>query len=652
MVDDGRVTPLPRRVPGASDSPKPSVRVDRTAIPEDLRQRVLTAIASELEHDEAERRKAQEHGAAGLASAGEPGTRQARGAFAAAGAGQENGSGASAANGGALQANGSDQSPANGKAPGLGSARQQAAAQHTDTERGATTDGARGAPEDADRVPGSAGTPGQGLSGTAAAPPDNTPPWPQVPLPRRAPGANGAPPPPAELRREFLPPSVLGRRLDSEAHTEPLPRISGLHPDVPVDRGDAQPAEATPATPAPAPDPAEAPPAAASAAAPDAMTMPVPPDLARSLGLTAPPGPAEAPGKAGTPAAPGAAGSAVAPDAMTMPVPPDLAWAAGLAAAPTVASRPAAPAPADSAAPPAPPLPAQSQLPAQLPPRYSRPADLGAAAPGGGQAGRTAAPAPMRPAQKPRRSGRRWRIFGVFLAVAALIVAGVVALLLSGRPAGGHGTGLGPQGRRAEAAARGQAVAWVAGQVSRTAVVACDPVTCQALRARGIPASDLYQLGPQTTSPLRSQIIVATATVRAQFGNLLSSVYAPAVLASFGSGATRVDIRETAPHGAAAYRATLSADVANRKASGNELLNSGRVTATVLARRELPPGTWTRGCCSPSRRWPPRIRCTSSISAAPPPARTRPCRCARRTSPRTRTRIIMATRSAACTCGP
>jgi hypothetical protein len=78
--------------------------------------------------------------------------------------------------------------------------------------------------------------------------------------------------------------------------------------------------------------------------------------------------------------------------------------------------------------------------------------------------------------------------------------------------------------------------------------------------------------------------------VRAQFGNLLSSVYAPAVLASFGSGATRVDIRETAPHGAAAYRATLSADVANRKASGNELLNSGRVTAAFLARRELVAG--------------------------------------------------------------
>jgi hypothetical protein len=174
--------------------------------------------------------------------------------------------------------------------------------------------------------------------------------------------------------------------------------------------------------------------------------------------------------------------------------------------------------------------------------------------------------------------------------VAALVAAALIALLMSGRPAGGHRTGQGPQARAAAAAVRGRAVAWVAGQVSRAAVVACDPVTCQALRAHGIPAADLYSLGPQTTSPLRSQIIVATAAVRAQFGNLLSSVYAPAVLASFGSGADRIEIRQTAPHGAAAYLASLNADMANRKASGNELLRSGRVTAATIARRQLAAG--------------------------------------------------------------
>ena len=137
---------------------------------------------------------------------------------------------------------------------------------------------------------------------------------------------------------------------------------------------------------------------------------------------------------------------------------------------------------------------------------------------------------------------------------------------------------------------RTRAAAWVAGQVSRTAVVACDPVMCQALRSHGVLASRLYQLGPQTTSPLRSQIIVATAAVRAQFGNVLSSVYAPAVLASFGFGPDRIDIRQTAQHGAAAYRAMLRADLANRRASGAQLLHSGRIAAAPIARRQLATG--------------------------------------------------------------
>src|SRR5215472_3151926 len=57
MIDDGGIPPLPRRVPGASGSPRPTVRVDLGNISEDLRQRVLTAIAHELELDEAERQR-------------------------------------------------------------------------------------------------------------------------------------------------------------------------------------------------------------------------------------------------------------------------------------------------------------------------------------------------------------------------------------------------------------------------------------------------------------------------------------------------------------------------------------------------------------------------------------------------------------------
>src|SRR6266702_7293859 len=79
MVDDSAAPALPRRVPGASGSPKPPATVERTPIPEDLRQRVLAAIAIELERDEAEQGLSargqvavgERAASAGLAGAGE-----------------------------------------------------------------------------------------------------------------------------------------------------------------------------------------------------------------------------------------------------------------------------------------------------------------------------------------------------------------------------------------------------------------------------------------------------------------------------------------------------------------------------------------------------------------------------------------------------
>jgi hypothetical protein len=191
---------------------------------------------------------------------------------------------------------------------------------------------------------------------------------------------------------------------------------------------------------------------------------------------------------------------------------------------------------------------------------------------------------------KQEGSGRRYRIAGLLVAVIALIAAAAVALLLSGHSGAaenGHGGQGAPGGGAGE---RSLAAAWVAGQVSRTAVVACDPVMCGALAARGVPVRVLYSLGPAATSPLPSEIVVATAQVRAQFGYRLSSVYAPAVLAAFGSGPQRIEVRQTAPHGAAAYRTMLGADLLRRKTSGAELLHSNRIAMAPIARQELSAG--------------------------------------------------------------
>jgi hypothetical protein len=222
-----------------------------------------------------------------------------------------------------------------------------------------------------------------------------------------------------------------------------------------------------------------------------------------------------------------------------------------------------------------------------------------------------AAPRPERPASVPdtptaavsapnvrvvgrrqRRPGRHYRMAGVLFSVAALITAGSLALTLYGHSA----SAVAPRGHRQPPASgedpvvRDQAAAWVAGQIGRTTIVSADPAMCLVLESHGVPARNLYELGPEATNPLHSTVIVATPAVRAQFGTLLSSVYAPAVLASFGSGRQRVDIRGIAPRGVAAYRSMLAADLAARKSTAAELLRSNRINVSSTARKQFSAG--------------------------------------------------------------
>jgi hypothetical protein len=113
---------------------------------------------------------------------------------------------------------------------------------------------------------------------------------------------------------------------------------------------------------------------------------------------------------------------------------------------------------------------------------------------------------------------------------------------------------------------------------------------CRALEAHGVAATNLLSLGPNTTTPSGSQVVVATATVRNQFGSRLTSVYAPAVIASFGSGGSRIDVRVIAPNGATAYLSQLRADQRDRKANSNGLLRSPLIAASLTAQRQLAAG--------------------------------------------------------------
>jgi hypothetical protein len=190
------------------------------------------------------------------------------------------------------------------------------------------------------------------------------------------------------------------------------------------------------------------------------------------------------------------------------------------------------------------------------------------------------------------RPGRaRWLVLIVAGLVAAVLLAVAAPVVLSGpgRPGTGQ-PGAAAKAVAAAAAARQRAAAWVAGQDSPDAIVACDPAMCAALEAHGVAAGRLLALTPARSDPLGSDLVVATAAVRGQFGARLAGVYAPVTLASFGSGTARIDVRVVAPDGAAAYWTALAADVRARASAGAQLLRNRSIHVSAAARSALADG--------------------------------------------------------------
>jgi len=190
---------------------------------------------------------------------------------------------------------------------------------------------------------------------------------------------------------------------------------------------------------------------------------------------------------------------------------------------------------------------------------------------------------------------RRWAIALTALAVMALVLTGLTVAVLRtagpAPPAARTGALAGSLGRAAGPGAAGHAAAvWVARQVSRDAIVGCDPGMCRLLRAQGFPASGLLVLQPGAAGLRLCDVIVATQAVRHLSGGRAQQANAPAVIAGFGSGAARVDVRAVAPGGAVAYRAALAADRAARRKAAVQLVTSPRIHTRGAARRELLTG--------------------------------------------------------------
>jgi hypothetical protein len=171
---------------------------------------------------------------------------------------------------------------------------------------------------------------------------------------------------------------------------------------------------------------------------------------------------------------------------------------------------------------------------------------------------------------------------GVFTASASAPRA--VRPSVSERAAPPHAVSPGPA-----AAAQSAAVAWITSQVSGTAVIGCYPAMCASLEAHGVSAGRLVALGPGMTGVLKTDVI-ATLPAAGKAGRTLADQYAPALIASFGAGSSRIEVRAVARTGAAAYQSALRSDLAARKSAGAQLLRNPRLRFTAADAAQLRAG--------------------------------------------------------------
>ena len=193
-----------------------------------------------------------------------------------------------------------------------------------------------------------------------------------------------------------------------------------------------------------------------------------------------------------------------------------------------------------------------------------------------------------------RHYGRRARRRSLVLVLSALVAmalgAGVTLAFTQRHTASTHAGTPAPNAIQVAQADRQKAAVWIAREVASNIVVGCDLQMCNQLQKSGFPGARLMQLQPTSPDPLGSQLVVATPVIRNQFGTRLASVYAPLVIASFGSGAERIDVRFVAPDGTKAFEAELATDRKARIAAGGQLLANNHVQASAETRNALLAG--------------------------------------------------------------
>jgi hypothetical protein len=190
-------------------------------------------------------------------------------------------------------------------------------------------------------------------------------------------------------------------------------------------------------------------------------------------------------------------------------------------------------------------------------------------------------------AAKEKGASRRMMMAGLVMLALLVLTGGAAAILVVMHKTNSPTTGTTPS---AAVTQQQDAAQWVVAHVSHGVPVACDKAMCAALTTNEFPLNELRELGSASSPPLTSAVVVETAAVRELFGTSLSSLYAPAVLAVFGSGESQINIRVVAPYGAAAYERELTQDRTSRRAAEVALLGANQITVSPIAQAQLMAG--------------------------------------------------------------
>lgn len=188
-------------------------------------------------------------------------------------------------------------------------------------------------------------------------------------------------------------------------------------------------------------------------------------------------------------------------------------------------------------------------------------------------------------------AGRRRRFVVVLCALVAMALGAGVTLAFTRTSEPALKTARGARTALQVAAKNRQdAATWVAAQVDHSVYVSCDQVMCSDVQTAGFPGSQLMVLQSTAPDPLGAEIVIATPAIQSQFGVRLATVYAPLVLASFGTGAEQVAIRYIPPDGTKAFNAALGPGLKARIQEGEQLLNNSRIQFGPTAVRQLRAG--------------------------------------------------------------